>query len=134
MLLKKLKIDNINRLVIGQININGLHSKIDALRLLVSKNLDLLIVVESKLDQSFPNTQFSIEGFGVPFRLDRNKFGGGVMVYIRDDIVSKELKTHKTILDIEGIFIEINLRNKKWLLFAGYNNSKTTIRDCYGLI
>ena len=31
-----------------------------------------------------------MEGYSTPFRLDRNDHGGGIMIYIRDDIPSKE--------------------------------------------
>ena len=125
--LNKLRIKNINRLIIGQININGLQNKFDSLKYLIYGKLDILIIIESKLEHSFPTEQFFIEGFAKPYRLDRNIHGGGIMVYIREDIASKEQKLHANISDIEGIFIEINLRKKRWLLFAGYNNLKSKI-------
>ena len=34
------------------------------------------MISESKLDNSFPDGQFAIDGFGKPFRLDRNRNGG----------------------------------------------------------
>ena len=55
------------------------------------------------------NSQFMIEGFSIPYRLDRNRFGGGVMIYVRVGIASKQFAKHKLPNDIEGIFIEINL-------------------------
>ena len=45
--------------------------------------LDILMI--SKVDDSFPETQFYIEGFRTPFRLDRNKHGGGIL-YVRNNI------------------------------------------------
>ena len=53
------------------------------------------------------------------------------MIYIRDDIPCKEIKTQKLPGDIEVIFIEINLRNNKWILIGGYNPQKESI--CYFL-
>ena len=44
------------------------------------------MVSETKLDDSFPQGQFIINGFKSPFRLDRNKNCGGIMLYIREDI------------------------------------------------
>ena len=127
--LKNIKANNVNRLVIGEINVNGLQNKIDALKLLVIDHLDILVIIETKLDSSFPTAQFMIDGFSSPFRLDRDKFGGGIMVYVREDIASKELKLHPQDINIEGIFIEINLRSRRWLLFAGYNNLKSNISN-----
>ena len=45
------------------------------------------------------------------FRFDRNRYSGRVIVYIRDDIPSKQLKS---------TFIEVNLRKTKWLTFGTY--------------
>ena len=33
--------------------------------------------------------QFLIEGYGPPYRLDRNAHGGGVLVYVREDFPCK---------------------------------------------
>ena len=50
-LLKKIRVSNINRLVIGQLNINSIRNKFEALKSIVRGNLDILIVTESKLAQ-----------------------------------------------------------------------------------
>ena len=66
-----------------------------------------------KLDSSFLLNKFHIDGFKTPYRLDRNQNGGGVMLYIREDIPSKSLTEIKLDNEIENIFIEINLRSNK---------------------
>ena len=73
------------------------------------------------LDHTFHTNQFLIDGFSPPFRLDRNSRGGGVMIYVRNDIPCRELKSHNVTDNFEGIVLEINLRKGKWLLFGGYN-------------
>ena len=55
-----------------------------------------------------------------PLRLDINREGGGLIIYISSDIPCKTLKTQLP-TNMEGIFIELNIRNKKWLMFCGYN-------------
>ena len=94
-----------NKLIIGNLNINSFAGKFDKLKLMVQHKVDILVLTETKIDSSFLNQQFHIEGFCLPYRLNRNKHGRVVLVYIREDIPSKILK--KTILpnDIEGIFI-----------------------------
>ena len=52
------------------------------------KYIDVLVITETELDNSFPTLQFLVKGFAEPFRLDRNRNGGGVMIYIRDDILN----------------------------------------------
>ena len=49
------------------------------------------MVSETKIDISFPTSQFVIQGFAASFRLDRTNTGGGILVYVRDDIPSKLL-------------------------------------------
>ena len=50
--------------------------------------------------------------------LNRNNNGVWVLIYIREDTPIKLLADHKLSHDIEGIFVELNLRKKKWLLFG----------------
>ena len=49
------------------------------------------MVLETKLDNSFPNGQFLIKRYSAPYRLDRDAQGGGIMLFIREDILSKLL-------------------------------------------
>ena len=60
-----------------------------------------MIVGETKLDDSYPMSQFLIERFAEPFRLDRDKNGGGILVYVRDFIPCKKLRKHAFPHDIE---------------------------------
>ena len=60
------------------------------------------MISDTKLDQSFPTTQFMINGFSAPFRLDRNDQGGGIILYIRDDIPSRLVSTESS--QVEGFF------------------------------
>ena len=68
-----------------------------------------------------------MEGFKTPIRLDRNSFGGGIAIYIRENIPSKILEQLPAGANDEGIFVELNLRNSKWVLFAGYSPSNIEI-------
>ena len=127
--LKSIRVSNVDRLIIGQLNINSLRNKFESLKLIVKGNLDILIITESKLDETFPVNQFIIEGFSPPFRVDNNKYSGGVIIYVRDDIPSRELKSHTSITNFDGIFFEINLKKTKWLVFGGYNPHKDYISN-----
>ena len=119
-LLNRLKLKNVHRLVIGHLNINSLPHKFYQLKSIIGKNIDILVITETKIDSSFPNSQFRIEGFSMPYRFDRNRLGAGIIVYVRDDIPSKQRTRHKFPEDIEGIFTEVNLRKTKWLIFGAY--------------
>ena len=116
-----------NKIIVGQLNINSIRNKFDFLAQQVKGNIDILMISETKLDESFPVGQFLIDGYSVPFRFDRNKNGGGILLYIRQDIPSKLLSTYQ---DIEGFSVEINLRgNEKWLLSCSCNPKKVQISN-----
>ena len=59
----------------------------------------------------------------MPYRIDRNRNGGGVIIYVREYIPSKILEKHKLPRDVEGIVVELNLRKIKWLFFGTYHHS-----------
>ena len=125
--LNDLKRSNFDRLIIGHLNVNSLRNKFEALKNVVTNKVDILLVSETKLDETFPTNQFFIEGYSQPFRLDKNALSGGIMIYIRNDIPCKILNKHSLPNDIEGLFIEITLRKRKWILFGGYNPLKVRI-------
>ena len=50
------------------------------------------MVSEAKLDSSFPQAQFIIEGYAAPFRYDRNSHGGGILLFIKEDIPTKIIR------------------------------------------
>ena len=95
---------------------------------IVLGKLDILLLSETKIDDSFSTEQFKIPGFSIPFRLDRsyNAGGGpGLLLYIRSDIPSKLLNKVQVPLNTECIFTEINLYKRKWLLGGIYNPNKS---------
>ena len=128
-ILRDLRVKNVNKVIIGTLNINSLASKFDQLREVIGKNLDIFTIQETKLDSSFPSHQLALTGYSEPYRLDRNREGGGVLVYVREDIPSKQLTKHSFSKNVEGLFLEINLRKTKLLFFGGYRSDHET----YGL-
>ena len=116
-----LRLRNPNKIIIENLNINSLPNKFDQLKDTVLNYIDVLVLTETKIDDSFPTAQFLVRGFSKPYRLDRNSNGGGVMIYVREDISCKKLEKHNFPHDVEGIFVELNFRKCKWLLFGTYH-------------
>ena len=83
------------------------------------------MLLETKLDSSFLEGQFLIPGNSAPYRIDQTFHGGGLMLFVTEDIPSKLLLTKNA--PIEGLYIEINLRKKKSLICGSYNPHRTTI-------
>ena len=65
--IKNLRLKNIGHLVIGYLNINSVRNKFEGLKDFVGDNIDILIVAETKIDNSFPKGQFFMQGFSEPF-------------------------------------------------------------------
>ena len=74
---------SMNRMKIGQLSIISIKNKFDLLIPAVVRNLEILIITETKIDSSFPEAQFEIDGFTTPYRVDRDCHWGGILLYIR---------------------------------------------------
>ena len=119
--IKNLRLSNVNRVFIGNLNINSLTNKFDQLKEIVLEYIDVLVITETKLDDTFPNAQFLVPGFFKPFHLDSNWKLGGVMIYVRENIPSKLFAKHVLLSDIEYICLELNFRKSKWPLVGAYH-------------
>ena len=123
--LKNARLKNTKRLTIAQLNINSLRNKFDSLVRMLHNILDILLISETKIDSSFPTAQFQIEGY-TTYSLDRNANGGGILLFIREELPSTLLNSD---MSIENFFIEVNIRKKKCFLFCTYNPNKTLISN-----
>ena len=86
---------------------------------IVDSNIDILTIAETKLDCSFPMAQFLVDGYKEPARKD--KHGGGLLVYVKEDIPSCLLTDHPPVSDLlDLVVIELNFRKQKWLLLSIY--------------
>ena len=70
--LKEIRIKNLDRIIIGHLNVNCIASKLDAIRTIIPGNVDIMIFGETKIDDSYPDAQLLIDGFKKPYRSDRN--------------------------------------------------------------
>ena len=122
--LSNLRIKNINRILIAHLNINSLRYKFDKLSDIITGKIDIILISEAKLDNTFPLSNFKIPGFCTPFRRDGTRYGGGILLYIREDIPSTLLSSLPFSENVECFFVEIKLRQIKWLLGILYNPSK----------
>ena len=109
--INNIRISNPKKIIIGHLNINSIRNKIDGLKVII-KGIDIFAVTESKLDDSFPISEFNIDG--LPFRKDRSTH---VLVYIRTDIPCKMINFCSP---HEIVCLELNFREVKWLLILAY--------------
>ena len=87
--LHRVRIENPSRIIFGQININSIRNKFDLLMNIIKNEIDILMISETKIDSSFPISQFTMTGYSIPFRIDRTSHGGGILLFVRKEIPCK---------------------------------------------
>ena len=87
-ILKSVRGDKKHKLVFAHLNINSIRNKFDLLVEQVAGNIGVLMISETRIDESFPVRHFLLPGFSVPYRSDRDSKGGVVLLNVREDIPS----------------------------------------------
>ena len=103
---RTMRMNNLNKLIFAYLNINSIRNKSGSLADIIKDNTDILMIPETKVDNSFPDGQFFLDGFGTPFRLDRHRNGGDIVLFIRNDIPAKVISTDDR--PIESFYVELN--------------------------
>ena len=117
-----LKLKNVNGLIFGQININSIRNNFKLLFSLVSNNIDVLLLISNtKNDNTFPVSQFCVPGYSVPFRLERTGNGRGIMLYVKEHTPCRTLSKFTFDKEIEAFATETNLCKVNWLLVCSFN-------------
>ena len=87
----------------------------------MSGRFDILLMTETKIDATFSNSQFNVEGFRM-YRVNRNAHGGGLMIFVRNDICfhhvitrfNKNMSSFRT----ESMLLKVKI-NKSWFAIVG---------------
>ena len=61
--IKEYRLKNSNRVTFATLNINSIRNKFSSLKELISNNIDVLVIEETKLDEKFPAKSFVILGY-----------------------------------------------------------------------
>ena len=56
--LNEIRNNNLNNVIIGLLHVNHFAGKYDDFQLIIPGNIDVMILVETKLDNSYPTSQF----------------------------------------------------------------------------
>ena len=94
-------------------------------------HINVLILTESKLDQTIPNNLITLPGYHEPLRRDREingRHGGGVLVYIADNLVFKQ-KQELQSQNFEHIWVDVKLKNKLFAINALYRPPNQSAAD-----
>ena len=128
----ELMANNSERLIFAQINKNGIDHKFQSLVSIIKNKVDIIMISETKVDDSYPINQFQIEGYSSPFQLDSDSHGGGIMIYLPGYLPCKRIESFLLPNNVE--VIEMNICKTKWLVISGYNPRKENISYFLGYI
>ena len=100
------EIQSVKGFKIAHFNIRSLLKHIDEFRaFLRKKHFDTTCLNETMLDETIANNEVLIDGYQI-IRKDRNRHGGGVLLYIRDTINYK-LRNDLMLNSLEMITMEV---------------------------
>ena len=107
--------------LIAYLNINSLRNKVTDLgEILKDLLLDYLVISETKLDESFPNAQFKLNGYEVRARRERHKHGGGLTEFVRQDFICKRLKNMNLIVvSLSVLSLQFQRKSGSGLVYIG---------------
>ena len=125
--LRNLRSKNAANIIFFYLNINSGGNKFENRCELVAGNVEILCIAETKLDPSFPNSQFLIPGFHKPLRMDVSSRRGELLVYIKSSLPSKIINKLRLPNNIQIIPFKLNLRKDKWLVVSIINHLCKTI-------
>ena len=74
------RLQNPKNVTIGALNVNSLRNKIGAVQELITNNIDICLLSETKIDESFPNQQFNISNYKT-FRREEITWWGIIILH-----------------------------------------------------
>ena len=86
------------------------------------RDFDIFLISEYKLDDTFPNNQFKIDHYK-KFRLDRNRYRGGPVLYVNEQVSCKKLTSYENPITSEIMVLEFPRSKRRWLILGIYKTS-----------
>eukprot|EP00794_Sanderia_malayensis_P005200 gene5201-5855_t len=93
--------------VVATLNVNSLLHHIDEIRLIIKDlGIHILAINETKLDGSIADDLVGVQGYSIK-RCDRNRNGGGVAIYVKDNLFDKyTIRDDVPVSSIEAVCVE----------------------------
>ena len=117
------------------INVNSLRNQFEPLsEVLVKRFLDILIIQETKLDDTFLDGHFAAPGF----KLYVKSSIGGIMMHVKNNFVQfryRELQISEwSSGHVEVMKISVTLNKEKLVIISAYKQPKVKDRDIIGIL
>ena len=121
------KTDSSEALII-HLNINSIQNKFEELKILNQAiKAHVLVISETKIDSSYPNSQFTLNGYCM-YCKDRAKGGWGLIAYIACNIPSRKIALAKPYKALEAIAVEAKIGGRDILFLAVYRPPKQSVK------
>ena len=131
--IKDFYVSNRKQFKIGHININSIRYKFEPIREILQENiLDVLAIQETKIDTSFPESQFAITRCKL-YRQDYKSNEGGLLMFIRNDIPQfrrhdiEKFSVDKENGRIEILAVEVSINKERWIFLSVYKQPKVKV-------
>ena len=82
-----------------------------------------MAVSETKIDCSYPDSQFLIPGYYL-HQNDQKKGGGGVLLFVSSKILSKRVTLNRSYKTIERLALEFGLKSRNAIILVIYRLPK----------
>ena len=106
--LEEMKPNSPDNLILGHVSINSIQSKFDILIYIIGNNIHIILISETKINDTFLTAQFFIIVFSIPYRHIRNRTGGRIVLFVREDVPSRVLNP-KSKTEIETLSVQSKL-------------------------
>ncbi len=118
---------------IGQLSITSLVKHVEELRIFIHElPIDILCLNETRLDNSISNSEVENRGYEL-VRRDRNRDGGGVAIYLRNNIPFLE-RSDLISDNVEALCLEIRKPKSKPVLVSTWYrppDSNIELLECF---
>ena len=99
------------KLLLWHLNINSIQNKFEEVKILVNQlKAQVIFLTETKIDSTYPNSQFKLDGFNL-YRQDRRKGGGGIMAFFSSSLITKRLQPPRKYDTFESLVIKSKFGN-----------------------
>ena len=109
---------NSNKISIIHLNANRIKNKIDQIEL-QTKDIDIITVSETWLTPDINDDTITLKGFHKPIRKDREGEGGGVAIYVKDNLILKP-RPDLNLQNLEAVWVETKIDNDKLIVGSFY--------------
>ena len=113
--IRKFRYNHPKNFILSHYNVNSIRYKFVEVREILDLELvDFFGISETKLSSNFMN-EFNVPNYCKPYRQDRNDRGGGVMVFIKDNLPHRLLSEYSGCHEgIDFLSFELVLKSRKW--------------------